>query len=178
VASLGDGVSGTDPIVAAEPASPTVSVDAISESAIPFDLVEILPVAGVVGAASLGAVVIARGACSPSAPVMFTNVRLLPCIASSTIERTAVATIDAVSKLGSSGGASIRSAPRVAGAIIDPFRDGFDRAVRGSVLADEDTESLRDGRLLAQIGIVLGTIYAAFLTVWFWATRVRWSARA
>ena len=31
---------------------------------------------------------------------------------------------------------------------------------------------------MAQIGIVLGTIYMAFLTIWFWATRVRWSARA
>ena len=28
-----------------------------------------------------------------------------------------------------------------------------------------------------QIGIVLGTIYLAFLTVWFWATRVRLKPR-
>ena len=28
-----------------------------------------------------------------------------------------------------------------------------------------------------QIGIVLGTVYVAFLTVWFWATRVRLKPR-
>jgi hypothetical protein len=31
--------------------------------------------------------------------------------------------------------------------------------------------------LLARIGIVLGTIYLAFLTLWFWLTRVRWNVR-
>ena len=137
----------------------------------------VLPVAAAVGVSAVAAVSIARGVFSPSAPVMFTNVRLLPCVAASSIERTSVAAVEAVSKLGSSGSASVRSVPRVADAIIDPFRDGFDRAVRGSVLAD-DPESLRDGRLMAQIGIVLGTIYMAFLTVWFWATRVRWNPRA
>ena len=138
----------------------------------------VLPVAAAVGVSAVAAVSIVRGVCSPSAPVMFTNVRLLPCVAGSTLERTSVAAVEAVSKLGSSGSASIRSVPRVAGAVLDPFRDGFERAVRGPVLGEEDSESLRDGRLMAQIGIVLGTIYMAFLTIWFWATRVRWSARA
>ena len=29
-----------------------------------------------------------------------------------------------------------------------------------------------------QVGMVLGTVYLAFLTVWFWATRLRWSPRS
>jgi hypothetical protein len=137
----------------------------------------VLPAVAVVGVSAAAAVSIVRGVCSPNAPVMFTNVRLLPCVAASSLERTSAAAVEAVSKLGSSGGASVRLVPRLAGSAIDPFRDGFDRAVRAPILA-EDSESLRDGRLMAQIGIVLGTIYAAFLTLWFWATRVRWSARA
>jgi len=42
---------------------------------------------------------------------------------------------------------------------------------------DEDGDGLRDSRLLAQLGIVLGMVYLAFLTVWFWATRLRWNPR-
>jgi hypothetical protein len=31
----------------------------------------------------------------------------------------------------------------------------------------------QDGELMLQIGIVLGLAYLAFLTIWFWATRLR-----
>ena len=34
-----------------------------------------------------------------------------------------------------------------------------------------------DGDLLLKLGVVLGTVYVAFLTVWFWATRLRWNPR-
>jgi hypothetical protein len=29
-----------------------------------------------------------------------------------------------------------------------------------------------------QLGMLLGVVYLAFLSVWFWATRVRWNQRA
>jgi hypothetical protein len=34
-----------------------------------------------------------------------------------------------------------------------------------------------DSRLVMQIGMLLGVVYLAFLTVWFWATRLRWNPR-
>ncbi|MGH2922233.1 MAG: hypothetical protein ACRDKU_09225 [Gaiellaceae bacterium] len=37
----------------------------------------------------------------------------------------------------------------------------------------DDTENLRDTRLLLKIGLLLGMAYLVFLTLWFWATRVR-----
>ena len=55
------------------------------------------------------------------------------------------------------------------------IRDGFEQVVARN--GDEDAEGLRDARLLMQIGIVLGTVYLAFLTVWFWATRMRATPR-
>ena len=57
-----------------------------------------------------------------------------------------------------------------AGSIIEPIRDGFDRIRRGQVDYDDG-----DRPLLMQVGIALGTLYVAFLTVWFWATRLRWN---
>ena len=37
-------------------------------------------------------------------------------------------------------------------------------------------ETLADSRLMIQIGMALGFLYAAFVSVWFWATRLRASA--
>jgi hypothetical protein len=45
-------------------------------------------------------------------------------------------------------------------------------------VGQEADEAVRDGRLIAQLGLALGFVYLAFLTVWFWATRLRWQARA
>ena len=57
------------------------------------------------------------------------------------------------------------------GSITGPIRDGFDLIRRGRV----DYEQGDTSRLLMQVGMVLGTVYVAFLTVWFWATRLRWN---
>jgi hypothetical protein len=95
----------------------------------------------------------------------------MPSMAGATIERTGVSAVEVASKLRTDVAEATESA---VGAIVHPLRDGFGRAVRPTA----DSDSLRDSRLLAQIGIVLGTIYLAFLTVWFWATRLRWNARA
>jgi hypothetical protein len=75
-----------------------------------------------------------------------------------------------------SGGAVKGSAGAVKGIaedVANDIRDGFLRGATGS--ADDDGAS--DTRLLMQIGMLLGTVYLAFLTVWFWATRLRWNPR-
>jgi hypothetical protein len=113
--------------------------------------------------------------------VFFTNVRLVPCLVGSAVERTAIVGTQAVSGFGSGDGGSKATGrkrtavPEVVGTIVDPIRDGFEKAVARN--GDEDAEGLRDARLLMQIGIVLGTVYLAFLTVWFWATRMRTTPR-
>jgi hypothetical protein len=58
--------------------------------------------------------------------------------------------------------------------LFHPVRDGF---LRGAGYLDVEDDEASDVRLLMQLGIVLGTIYLAFLTVWFWATRLRWNPR-
>ena len=59
---------------------------------------------------------------------------------------------------------------------VDPVREGFDQATREA--AGEVTDGFSDTRLLVQIGMALGVVYVAFLSVWFWATRVRGDSRA
>ena len=74
-----------------------------------------LPIVAAVGAASLTAISIGRAVCSPSAAVMFTNVRLVPCLVGSAVERTAMVGNQAVSRLGTGDGGSTRrpaSVPR------------------------------------------------------------------
>jgi hypothetical protein len=173
----GAGLDASDVFGTGEPAIANVLDDLFVDG-----LAGALPVAVAVGAASLTAVSIVRGVCSPGAAVMFTNVRLVPCLVGSVVERTATVGSQAVSSLGSGGTnpgkatAGKRPAvPAIVETIVDPIRDGFERVV--SRPAAEEAERLRDARLLMQIGIVLGTIYLAFLTVWFWATRVRLKPR-
>jgi hypothetical protein len=57
-------------------------------------------------------------------------------------------------------------------AVSEGFRRGVDRGIAGA--GDDHAD---DVRLLMQIGMLLGAAYVAFLTVWFWATRLRWSPR-
>jgi hypothetical protein len=64
----------------------------------------------------------------------------------------------------------------MAKAVGDGFRRGFEGGLPGiHDGATDDGE--RDIRLLMQIGMLLGAVYVAFLTVWFWATRLRWDPR-
>ena len=151
---------------------------AAPEAILPLDeLFQTLPIAITIGIASLGASAIVRGGCSPGASVVFTNVRLIPCLASETVHRLVPAfsggsggsMAGTTTRRGASGTRPSSPSP------IDVIREGFDRSV-GRVV-DNDGEGLRDGRLLAQVGMVLGLIYLAFLTVWFWATRLRWNPR-
>jgi hypothetical protein len=56
-------------------------------------------------------------------------------------------------------------------AVSEGFRRQVDRGTSG---IGDDADDIR---LLMQIGMLLGAAYVAFLTVWFWATRLRWSPR-
>jgi hypothetical protein len=135
---------------------------------------EIVPLLGAVGVTALTATVIARNVCSPSASLLFTNVRLLPCYAGSVVEH-----------VGHVGRSASQTSPRdsaareldrirhVGGRAFDTIAEGFSQAVEG----DRKARGLTDSRLLVQIGIVLGLVYTAFLTLWFWATRIRWNPR-
>ena len=149
--------------------------------ALPLEgLAEFFPIAVTVGIASLGTGAIVRGGLSPTNSMVFTNVRLIPCYAAETVHRIVPAITGAA---GGGGGIPKSPVPRaraeVGGGsstgIVDVIREGFDRSV-GRVPV-EDGGSLGDGRLLARLGVVLGTIYLAFLTIWFWATRLRWNRR-
>jgi hypothetical protein len=154
----------------------------IPDAIIPLeDLAQALPIAITLGIAALGASAIVRGGWSPAVSVAFTNVRLIPCVASETVHRIVPGFA------GETGASTSGTAPRArgsltgrqsSGGVIDVIREGFDRGA-GRVLPVEDGngEGLRDSRLLAQLGIVLGMVYLAFLTVWFWATRLRWNPR-
>jgi hypothetical protein len=59
-------------------------------------------------------------------------------------------------------------------ALPDPVREGFNLGLRGE---REIAEGISDSRLMIQLGMGLGCIYAAFLSGWFWATRVRRNLR-
>jgi type VI protein secretion system component VasK len=113
--------------------------------------------------------------CSPSTSLLFTNVRLLPCYVNATVQQTTATASSVVSRLGGEATA----VPRDTGhdeSIIGTIKEAFERTVERPRIAVTD-DGWSDRRLLAQIGIVLGTVYLAFLTVWFWATRLRWNPR-
>ena len=55
--------------------------------------------------------------------------------------------------------------------LFGSFGNGFEQAIRGETR--EIGDSLGDSRLMIQLGMALGFVYAAFVSVWFWATRLR-----
>ena len=55
--------------------------------------------------------------------------------------------------------------------MVDEFSEGLSRATREA--AGEGADGLNDNRLAVQLGMLFGVLYLAFLSVWFWATRVR-----
>jgi hypothetical protein len=124
----------------------------------------------------------------------FTNVRLLPCVVKEGLARQIRMLMEAGATVGGPGpaahataaadpgtldssrllGASAESPSEPAGRMrdaIEAVRDGFAQAT-GDV-SDDVGEGLRDSRLMMQIGMLLGCVYVAFLSIWFWATRLR-----
>ena len=106
----------------------------------------------------------------------FTNVQLIRCGVISPIVRMASASAAAVSQaVAVTGATPVRVAvprPRfgaIAGRIFDTLVGPPKAAVARSLG--------NDGGLMMRIGKLLALLYAAFLTVWFWATRLRWNGK-
>jgi hypothetical protein len=135
----------------------------------------------------------------PEAPIMFTNVRLLPCLISDSVGDQLGAIAAALSTRGTETALQVAVSPAIAppqGAVAKAsanptavaqsgggsltrfgasFREGFGNAVEGN---REIGDAGADSRLLIQLGMGLGCVYAAFLSVWFWVTRMRRSKGA
>jgi hypothetical protein len=171
-----DAVTASTPpdLGAATTPDPIVSLGGATDALSGLDLNEILPMAGSLGIAALGTAVIVRGVLSPSPSILFTNVRLLPWYVNATVHQSTAAATSIVSRVGDDV-AAVNQRFGGGGLSVGSLRDGIERAVRRTPFPVGD--EARDGRLIAQIGIVLGTIYMAFLTLWFWATRLRWNPR-
>ena len=71
----------------------------------------------------------------------------------------------------SSLGRSLCTSDSVAGDAQQAARARIVQVVSDALPAIAD--AVGDSRLMIQLGLVLGFLYAAFLSVWFWATRLR-----
>jgi hypothetical protein len=123
----------------------------------------------------------------------FTNVRLLPCLVKDGAGRQLTALTEALAPAAAPAHAAISAGASPAFGVADAsgtkaeheqgslrrvlgeLSEGFGRATRE---AGEAADGLNDSRLAVQLGMLLGVVYLAFLSVWFWATRVRWNQRA
>jgi len=144
------------------------------------------------GAALLGP---RAGGSGADARMAFTNVRLLPCLLKDEASRQLAALTEALAPIaapaasgsgpgrGTAGPAvtpdsvAVKTERAVAGlrGFFDEFSEGLSQATRD---AGEAPDGLSDNRLAVQVGMLLGVVYLAFLSVWFWATRARWNPRA
>jgi hypothetical protein len=135
------------------------------------------------------------GGSGADARMAFTNVRLLPCLLKDAAGRQLTAITEglapvaapayaALSDGAAAGGPLVRDAAAVKAEhavglvprIVSELTEGFGRATREA--AGEAAHGLSDSRLVVQVGMLLGVVYLTFLSVWFWATRARPSARA
>ena len=117
------------------------------------------------------------GTCAANARLAFTNMRLIPCMAEETARRyaaTAGQTLSNFTGGGSAGRSAEAFAKRPRRSNVAAIRDGFARATGGGFAESNDDG---DGRLMVQVGVALGAVYLSFLTLWFWATRLRWRPR-
>jgi hypothetical protein len=159
---------------------------------LPFDNHELMVAAGEAVAISAGVVMLARvafavRASAPSAALsaqfFLANARLIPAYCGGlqeTVNRQVSAAAAGAARLGEASGVRA-SAVKVTAAADDykqAIRDGFLRGAGqpGTGIGTRD-DGASDTRLLMQLGMLLGTVYLAFLTVWFWATRLRWNPR-
>jgi hypothetical protein len=106
--------------------------------------------------------------------VTFTNVQLIRCGIVSPIMRLTTASAGAVSDAISASGtasARIRTSKQF---------ESVAQSLRN--VADVPTTVVKraldgDGALMMRLAKLLGLVYAGFLAVWFWATRLRWNGR-
>jgi hypothetical protein len=120
----------------------------------------------------------------------FTNVRLLPCLLKDAAGRQLTAITEglapvaapayaALSDGAAAGSPIVRDAAAVKAEhtvglvprIVTELTEGFGRATREAT--GEAARGLSDSRLVVQVGMLLGVVYLAFLSLWFWATRAR-----
>ena len=182
----------------ADPLSPTDSaLAAIAEAAPDVRILVSAAVLAMAAAAMVGPRASGSGA---DVSMAFTNVRLLPCVVKESLARhvellTAATTAGggsgasaaspAADLLGSASGTRGAAAEGTAGkaervqeafqGALESFRDGFERAIGDE--AEDVGEGFRDSRLMLQLGMLLGFAYVGFLSIWFWATRVRGARR-
>ena len=193
--SLATGPPAHGPVAAATPPTADVGsgLDGIVTSATDPRVMTAAGVAVLVG----GGLGIWRGGPQlADASVMFTNLRLLPCMIRDGLADHAGALAAAVSRRGPEVAAQIAVPPPQGAAeatAMNPpvvtehvgrgtltrfgasFHEGFGQGVRG---AREIPDTVADRRLLIQLGIGFGYVYALFLSVWFWATRLRRNSNA
>jgi hypothetical protein len=173
------------------------SMAAVSDAVLRSE--DFLLVSGGVGVALGIAGYAARGAgFGSSAPILFTSFRLIPCYAAEVVQHylssAAARTANVVGRwdagrsaaghateatggdatagdVTEANGAKPKGLLASADGLAQAFRDGFSHGANG--LADGDGEAARDSRLMMQMGMLLGMVYLGFLTIWFWATRLR-----
>jgi hypothetical protein len=104
--------------------------------------------------------------------VTFTNVQLIRCGIVSPIMRLATASTGAVSEvMTGAGSARIRTTKQVesVGHNLRRVADVPSTVVKRALD--------NDGALMMRLAKLLGLVYAGFLAIWFWATRLRWHGR-
>jgi len=167
-----------DPALVAAPAAHAPLLHAVAEySPAVRVVVTAAVVSSIVGASA------AAGEKGGVRRLAFVNARLIPCLMKASIERQLDAISTMLSHASPGGPASAATAGDAASGAAGGHRtrierialdvvDGFHDIVDG--IADGVTEgdgAFKDARLMTQIGMSLGFVYLAFLTVWFWATR-------
>ena len=180
-------------VAAAHPSAGGDSVlDIVAQAGQDTRLVASAAVLTLAGAALLGP---RAGGSGADARMAFTNVRLLPCLLKEEASRQLTALTETLAPIAAPAASGLGSGVSASGPAISPdfgsvkaereagglrglmyeFSEGLSRATRE---AGEVPDGLSDNRLAVQVGMLLGVVYLAFLSVWFWATRARWNQRA
>jgi hypothetical protein len=141
-------------------------------------------IAGSLAVASWGVFTV-RSGLATNARLAFPNVRLIPCVAALAVEQTVGAIVaPAAALVGGGGGGSVgedlpgragHHAPTGATAVREGFVRVKEAAAAGGSGVRSALNEVDERALMMRIGMLLGLAYVAFLTVWFWATRLRWN---
>jgi hypothetical protein len=134
--------------------------------------------AGLLTLAGAGVSAVGRGpglaGCVSGAQLVFTNVRLIPCLAAQSIGQS----------LSHAAAAAARLPTRVMPAPLQPpvavaGSGGIDATPSGDSgeAASGPAVVSEDGRLMARIGAALAMLYASFLAAWLAGTKVQWKPR-
>jgi hypothetical protein len=139
-------------------------------------------IAGSLAVASWGVFTVRSGVAT-NARLAFPNVRLIPCVAALAVEQTVGAIVAPAAALVGGGGSVGEGLPARAGhhapTGATAVREGFVRVKEAAAAGGSGVRSalneVDERTLMMRIGMLLGLAYVAFLTVWFWATRLRWN---